>query len=202
MRASFTSGEAPSLWRRRRPPRWRASDTPVVTTPRRFLHYAGRPAAGLHLGGLSLIGLYDLCMSISVSSFQADPHAVTYVRVLDENPAQRDRFFELLNDKCNEHRLVDTEELGRPTLAGIVRFLDTDAAVGPVGRFDASLSPGRRRGCPTQDGGARLGQDWGQGSHPLSPLLSRRAVQRRLSRMPASPADEAGGLPVLQVGTL
>jgi hypothetical protein len=65
-------------------------------------------------------------------TFQTDPHASKYLGALDAEPAARDRFFAILNDSCNEHRLLDAEELGHAALAGIVRFLDQDPAIGPV----------------------------------------------------------------------
>lgn len=65
-------------------------------------------------------------------SFQSDAHGATYIRVLDAHPTARDRFLELLNDPCNEHRLVDAEELGHAALCGIVRFIDSDATLQPV----------------------------------------------------------------------
>ena len=71
-------------------------------------------------------------MSVSRQTFESDPHGVKYLRVLDANPRARDRFLGLLNDPCNQHRLVDAQELGHPALAGIVRFLDADRIVGPV----------------------------------------------------------------------
>jgi hypothetical protein len=71
-------------------------------------------------------------MSIDRSDFESDPHGAKYLGVLDANHRARDRFLELLNEPCNEHRLLDAEELGHPALAGIVRFLDADRIVGPV----------------------------------------------------------------------
>jgi hypothetical protein len=81
---------------------------------------------------LPLVRLYDFCMSIYRSSYESDPHAAKYLKVLDAHPAARDRFFQLLNDSCNEHRLVDAEVLGHPALVGIVRFLDKDSDTEPV----------------------------------------------------------------------
>jgi hypothetical protein len=77
-------------------------------------------------------GLYDLCMSVDWLAFKTDAHGAKYVKALDSHPDARDRFLDLLNDPCNEHRLVDAEALGRPALAGIVRFLDADPIVAPV----------------------------------------------------------------------
>lgn len=71
-------------------------------------------------------------MSTDRSAFAADSHGNKYLKVLDAHPGARDRFFELLNDPCNEHRLIDTEVLGHAALNGIVRFLDSDATTGPV----------------------------------------------------------------------
>lgn len=71
-------------------------------------------------------------MSVERESFVKDAHGAKYVKALDAHPAARDRFLELLNDPCSEHRLTDAEILGRPALAGIVRFLDADPVVGPV----------------------------------------------------------------------
>lgn len=71
-------------------------------------------------------------MSVDRSSFAADAHGSKYLKSLDSHPAARDRFFELLNEHCSEHRLIDAETLGHPALAGIVRFLDDDPDVGPV----------------------------------------------------------------------
>lgn len=71
-------------------------------------------------------------MSVTRTTFEADPHGAKYLGVLDANPRARDRFLELLNEPCNAHRLLDAEELGHPALAGIVRFLDADRVVGPV----------------------------------------------------------------------
>ncbi len=62
----------------------------------------------------------------------SDAHGSKYVKALDAHPAARDRFLELLNEPCSEHRLLDAEVLGHPALAGIVRFLDADPSVGPV----------------------------------------------------------------------
>ena len=42
----------------------------------------------------------------------------------------------MLNDRSNEHRLIDAETLGHPALAGIVRFLDHKPGVGPVARAE------------------------------------------------------------------
>jgi hypothetical protein len=71
-------------------------------------------------------------MSVTRSTFQSDTHGAKYVKALDAHPSARDRFFKLLNDRCNEHRLLDAEALGHPALAGIVRFLDSDPQVGPI----------------------------------------------------------------------
>jgi len=71
-------------------------------------------------------------MSVGRSTFESDTHGAKYLKVLDAHPSARDRFFHLLNDPCNEHRLVDAEALGHPALSGIVRFLDSDPEVGPV----------------------------------------------------------------------
>lgn len=71
-------------------------------------------------------------MSTDRSAFEADAHGSKYLGVLDAHPGARDRFFDLLNQACNEHRLLDAEALGHPALAGIVRFLDEDPDVGPV----------------------------------------------------------------------
>jgi hypothetical protein len=87
-------------------------------------------------------------MSTSRSTFASDPHGSKYLGVLDANARARDRFLELLNDPCNEHRLVDAEALGHPALAGIVRFLDADRIVGPVAaeelRFRQAVGVGVR----------------------------------------------------------
>ena len=71
-------------------------------------------------------------MSVNRPTFRSDSHGAKYLKALDTHPPARDRFFQLLNDPCNEHRLLDAEALGHPALAGIVRFLDTDPVVGPV----------------------------------------------------------------------
>ena len=71
-------------------------------------------------------------MSVDRSSFESDSHGAKYLKALDAHPVARDRFFALLDEPCNEHRLLDAEALGHPALAGIVRFLDADADVGPV----------------------------------------------------------------------
>ena len=75
-------------------------------------------------------------MSITRSAFADDGHGSKYLKVLDSHPAARDRFLELLNDSCNEHRLTDAEVLGHAALNGIVRFLDSDATTGPVVQAD------------------------------------------------------------------
>lgn len=71
-------------------------------------------------------------MSTDRITFESDSHGAKYVKALDAHPGARDRFLELLNDPCNEHRLLDAEALGHPALAGIVRFIDKDPAMGPV----------------------------------------------------------------------
>src|SRR5437870_4241641 len=71
-------------------------------------------------------------MSVDRLTFESDSHGAKYLRALDAHPSARDRFLELLNDPCNEHRLLDAEALGHAALAGIVRFLDIDPVVGPV----------------------------------------------------------------------
>jgi len=71
-------------------------------------------------------------MSVTLETFEADSHGSKYVRALNAHPRARDRFLKVLNDPCNEHRLIDAEELGHPALAGIVRFLDTDPVIAPV----------------------------------------------------------------------
>ncbi len=71
-------------------------------------------------------------MSVGRSTFESDAHGAKYVKALDAHASARDRFFELLNDACNEHRLQDAEALGHPALAGIVRFLDDDPETGWV----------------------------------------------------------------------
>jgi hypothetical protein len=71
-------------------------------------------------------------MSIDRNTFADDEHGRLYLKVLDAHPAARDRFFELANDGCNEHRLIDAELLGHAALNGIVRFLDSDPTTGPV----------------------------------------------------------------------
>jgi hypothetical protein len=71
-------------------------------------------------------------MSIARQTFADDAHGSKYLRILDANPEARDRFLELLNDPCNEHRLTDAEALDHAALAGIVRFLDADPDVAPV----------------------------------------------------------------------
>jgi len=71
-------------------------------------------------------------MSVSRATFLADPHGAKYIKTLDAHPKARDHFLRMLNDRCSEHRLLDAEALGHPALVGIVRFLDSDPAVGPV----------------------------------------------------------------------
>lgn len=71
-------------------------------------------------------------MSVERRSFESDPHGAKYVKALDAHPEARDRFLRLLNESCNEHRLLDAEALGHPALAGIVRFLDNDPVIGLV----------------------------------------------------------------------
>jgi hypothetical protein len=71
-------------------------------------------------------------MSVDRSTFLSDTHGAKYVKALDAHASARDRFFQLLNDPCNEHRLLDAEALGHPALAGVVRFLDSDPEIGPV----------------------------------------------------------------------
>jgi hypothetical protein len=71
-------------------------------------------------------------MSVSRLTFSSDPHGSKYLKVLDANAEARERFVCLLNDPCNEHRLLDAEALGHPALSGIVRFLDADPDIGPV----------------------------------------------------------------------
>jgi hypothetical protein len=71
-------------------------------------------------------------MSTTRASFAADGHGAKYLKSLDAHHDARDRLFELLNERCNQHRLIDAEALGHPALAGIVRFLERDAAIGPV----------------------------------------------------------------------
>lgn len=71
-------------------------------------------------------------MSVDRSTFQSDAHGSKYVKALDAHASASDRLFQLLNDKCNEHRLLDAEALGHSALAGIVRFLDGDPQIGPV----------------------------------------------------------------------
>ena len=71
-------------------------------------------------------------MSTTRATFASDSHGAKYLKVLDDDASARDRFFEVLNDPCNEHRLVDAEELGHAALAGIVRFLDRDPQIRPV----------------------------------------------------------------------
>lgn len=75
-------------------------------------------------------------MSITRESFAGDDHGNKYLKALDAHPAARDRYFEVLNDACNEHRLIDAELLGHAALNGIVRFLDSDATTGPVVQVD------------------------------------------------------------------
>lgn len=71
-------------------------------------------------------------MSVKRMTFESDSHGAKYVKALDAHPSARDLFLRLLNDPCNEHRLLDAEALGHPALAGIVRFLDDDPVIGPV----------------------------------------------------------------------
>ncbi len=71
-------------------------------------------------------------MSVDLATFQSDSHGAKYVKALGTHPGARDRFLQLLNHPCNEHRLLDAEALGHPALAGIVRFLDDDPVIGPV----------------------------------------------------------------------
>ena len=66
------------------------------------------------------------------ATFQSDPHASKYLKVLDEEALACDRLLELLNDPCSEHRLTDAEELGHAALNGIVRFLDEDPDIAPA----------------------------------------------------------------------
>lgn len=75
-------------------------------------------------------------MSTDRDAFSNDDHGSKYLGALDAHPAARDRFFELLNDACSEHRLIDAELLGHAALNGIVRFLDADSTVGPVVQTD------------------------------------------------------------------
>jgi len=71
-------------------------------------------------------------MSTTRATYASDSHGSKYLKSLDRHAAASDRFLELLNDPCNEHRLLDAEALGHPALSGIARFLDADAEVGPV----------------------------------------------------------------------
>ena len=69
---------------------------------------------------------------MGIDDFKRDSHAAKYVIELDCRSEVADRLFGLLNEPANEQRLVDAEMLGMPALAGVVRFLEGDPAIGEV----------------------------------------------------------------------
>jgi hypothetical protein len=71
-------------------------------------------------------------MALSLERFAQDPHAATYVAELRRRRQATEQLFTILNDAANEQRLQDAESLGKPALAGVVRFLESEPAIEAV----------------------------------------------------------------------
>ena len=70
--------------------------------------------------------------SLEFEDFRCDPHARKYLGQLDDHSLAFERLFALLNDPANEQRLMDAEAFGRPALAGVVRFIESDPDIAAI----------------------------------------------------------------------
>jgi len=68
-------------------------------------------------------------MPLTLDDFLADRHAATYLPALEAHPKATSRLLDLLNNPENEQRLIHAEELERPALAGVVRFIEEEPAI-------------------------------------------------------------------------
>ena len=66
---------------------------------------------------------------LRLEDFGLDSHAAKYRGVLEAKAEAFERLLLLLNDPPNEQRLIDAEAHGMPALAGVARFIESDAVI-------------------------------------------------------------------------
>ena len=66
---------------------------------------------------------------LRVEDFGMDSHAAKYIGALEAKSEAFERLLLLLNDPSHEQRLIDAEAHGLPALAGVVRFIESDAVI-------------------------------------------------------------------------